>query len=192
MQSSILLNPLPDSYKGYRVNTDFRQGLRYFRILSSELDKTDKLEAIIICFFGEDQRFKEEDIKDIWPFLDWYLSCGEKSDSEQEASEPVFDYTQDAGLVYAAFMQIYGIDLIAKTTRLHWWEFQALLTGLPSGTTLANVIDIRGKKIPNDASLEYKKEIKRLKWRYRIKTPVESEIRQKAQETKLRNMFDRW
>lgn len=54
--------------------------------------------------------------------------------------EKVLDYTLDADLIYAAFMECYGIDLFARP--LHWWKFQALLSGI-TGTKLNDVISYR-------------------------------------------------
>lgn len=65
---------------------------------------------------------------------------------KKSTEEPVIDFRQDADLILAAFRQAYGIDL--KTTRMHWFEFSALLKGIPSGTRLAEVIDLRQREIP--------------------------------------------
>lgn len=61
-------------------------------------------------------------------------------------SEPVFDFGQDAGYIYAAFRQAYGIDLFRA--RLHWWEFVALFESLPDNTRMAQIINIRSQPIP--------------------------------------------
>lgn len=45
-----------------------------------------------------------------------------------EATEKVIDYTVDADYIYAAFLERYGIDLVASD--LHWYKFQALFRGL--------------------------------------------------------------
>lgn len=58
------------------------------------------------------------------------------------------DFEQDAGLIYAAFLQTYGIDLYAVRNQMDWRIFVALLKGIPENTELSRVIRIRGMKVP--------------------------------------------
>ena len=58
----------------------------------------------------------------------------------QETGSPVLDYELDADLIYAAFAEQYGIDLV--DTRLHWHKFHALMKGL-NGTKLNEIMGFR-------------------------------------------------
>ena len=58
----------------------------------------------------------------------------------------ITDFTQDAALIFAAFMQSYGINLYRD--RLHWIEFQHLLAGLPEGSRYSEVLGIRTRPMP--------------------------------------------
>lgn len=58
------------------------------------------------------------------------------------------DFEQDAALIYAAFMQTYGIDLYAVRNQMDWRIFVALLKGIPENTELSRTIKIRGMKVP--------------------------------------------
>lgn len=60
----------------------------------------------------------------------------------------MFDFEQDAGLIYAAFMQTYGIDLYAVRNQMDWRIFAALLRGIPENTEFSRTIKIRGMKVP--------------------------------------------
>ena len=84
------------------------------------------------------------------------------------------DYTQDAALIYAAFMQAYHIDLRAER-ELHWWKFQALLSGLPSDTRLMEIINIRTRPLPQPTKYNHGQiqELQRLKAKYRIRLTEE-------------------
>lgn len=64
--------------------------------------------------------------------------------------EIYFDYSKDSDLIYAAFMQAYGIDLIDSQGKLHWLKFKALMNGLPENTKLVHVIGIRSWKPSDD------------------------------------------
>lgn len=54
--------------------------------------------------------------------------------------------TQDAPLIRAAFLQAYHIDL--ENEDIHWEKFLELLQAVPESTTLARIIEIRGRPIP--------------------------------------------
>ena len=63
-------------------------------------------------------------------------------------AKKAFDFVQDADLIYAGFMQAYGIDLIDQQGKLHWLKFLALLQGLPETTRFREVIEIRLRPVP--------------------------------------------
>jgi len=60
----------------------------------------------------------------------------------------VLDWTQDAPLIYAAFLQAYGIDLIKQRGRLDWRVFLALFQALPESTKIREVMGIRRCDLP--------------------------------------------
>ena len=70
--------------------------------------------------------------------LELFLSDGSVSDD----SEPVMDFEQDAGAIYASFMQAYGIDLI-DIPFLHWNKFKALMAGLGEDTAIGRRVYLR-------------------------------------------------
>lgn len=61
---------------------------------------------------------------------------------------PAFDFVQDAPYIYAAFWQVYRIDLLHERGRLDWRRFYALFLGLPDNTRLSEIISIRLREIP--------------------------------------------
>ena len=89
----------------------------------------------------------------------------------------VFDFVQDAELIYAAFMQAYRIDLI--DTPLHWWKFGALLSGLPSNTRFSEVVQIRTMEIPKPTKYNHDERMRiiRLKHDYALKQTAEERER---------------
>jgi len=62
---------------------------------------------------------------------------------EGESGPNVLDYTIDADLIYAAILQCYGIDLMAR--QYHWHIVRALIGGL-EGTKLNTIIGYRSAK----------------------------------------------
>ena len=84
--------------------------------------------------------------------------------------DKAFDFVQDSPLIYAAFMQAYGMDLVDQQGKLHWWKFQSLLNGLPSNTRFSEIVSIRMKPIPAPTKYnkEEREELMRLKAAYAI------------------------
>lgn len=84
----------------------------------------------------------------------------------------VIDYDYDGDLIYAAFYEQYGIDLlrVAKSgaiVPLHWHKFLALLHGLHD-TKLNEVMQYRSY-VPNDKTT-YEQQMKNLKQSWKIPT----------------------
>lgn len=88
------------------------------------------------------------------------------SDEPQEKAP--YDIRYDGDYIYASFLQAYGIDLFDMQGKLHWRKFNALLSGLPEGTKLMEVIKIRKWKPQKGDSAEYKEEMRRLQKDYAL------------------------
>lgn len=125
----------------YKADFSFNAVLDACKILAenrlSEKDKQD-LVLWLVC----PQRIPAKKKPDV---LTAYFKAIE---SKQRPGEKVLDFEQDAGFIRAAFLQAYNIDLEKSIGRLSWWTFVELLGGIPSGTKLAEIIDIRTRPIP--------------------------------------------
>lgn len=120
------LDPLPRAYKGYAVNTGHRTILRIIRMLRDpEIDEADRVRILARMFFAGNKRPGTR--AGVMLIFDWFLSCGNTERDEAAEGARDMDYEQDAQEIYAAFRQVYGIDLME--TELHWWQFSALLSG---------------------------------------------------------------
>ena len=95
-----------------------------------------------------------------------------KSKGKHEKS---MDFIQDGPLIYAAFMQAYGIDLQKERGRLHWWQFSALLQGLPANTRLVEVMQIRLRPMPAPTkyNAEERAQLARLKQDFALELTAE-------------------
>ena len=98
------------------------------------------------------------------------------------------DFIQDGQLIYAAFMQAYGIDLNDQRGKLHWWKFTALLRGLPSNTRFMEVVQIRTKPMPAPTkhNAQERAQLIRLKQEYALE--LSAEEREQQRQDGLRNM----
>lgn len=83
---------------------------------------------------------------------------------------PCFDFAEDEGYFYAAFMGAYSIDL--RTAKLHWLDFCALFKGLPDDCKLRQIIGIRAQNLGEIKSGAECKRISKLKSIYGLKVKV--------------------
>ncbi|WP_017379737.1 Gp15 family bacteriophage protein [Paenisporosarcina sp. TG-14] len=68
--------------------------------------------------------------------------------SEQPKEKPYFDLYQDAGYIFASFLQDYGMNLYDYHGKLHWKQFQSLLSSLGEKTKFKEAIKYRATKVP--------------------------------------------
>jgi hypothetical protein len=159
-----ILDEPPTDCAGVPIKSDFRQGLRFFRALADkDLDDGERSMIIVRLFFDT----FPEDQNSIWPFIEWFISGGEDK-KEGSSGERTFDWNVDAGRLYAAFIQTYGIDLSDPDVKMHWWVFLELFKALPEDTMLLKVMDIRWKKPPKYADDEYKAALRKAKRAFAI------------------------
>ena len=173
MQSAnLLIDDLPISITvggaEYPVNTDFRTAIRFAVMLQDRrIDETSKYFVAIRLFLGD------VDIPDcagaIREILDFYRGGkrGGKGNKGGGRSERVYDFEEDAGLIYAAYLEQYGIDL-CETKYMHWWKFRALFDGLSDKTQLVKVIGYRTIEITDDMTAKQKKRYRELKRQYAL------------------------
>ena len=116
-----LTDSLPQGFE-----TDFRAGVTYDNMAArAHTPEQDNLDA----------------------FLDFYRCGAEESEREKRSAEAFremprgFDFAVDGPLIWAAFLQTYGIDL--RTAQLHWWDFMALFRSLPDECRICKIISYR-------------------------------------------------
>lgn len=122
----------------YRLDFDFRNVLNMIR----ELDRTDLLPSArsyrALRCLTKRPRNCDAVLDAVHKLL---FDKPPKADAQK-----VTDFEQDAGMIRAAFRQVYGIDLYRD--RLHWLEFRELLNALPEGNRYAEVVGIRARPMP--------------------------------------------
>lgn len=59
-----------------------------------------------------------------------------------------YSFQYDAGLIYAAFMQTYRIDLLQELKTMQWNMFKALFQGLSDETQFCKVVSLRAQPYP--------------------------------------------
>ena len=173
----ILLDGLPSTVdingRPVRINTDYRAGIRFESIINDcRKDNRQKLEEALGLYFDMSGLYAD----DIEPAVDqllWFYRCGKEAaacgDNDPDGArnaERSFDFHHDAGYVYAAFIQAYGIDLIHEN--IHWWQFRALFDSLPDDVQLVRIIGYRIAEVPAKATAEERQRIEKLKRAYAL------------------------
>ena len=144
---SLLTDSLPDSIEldGRRLEiyTDTMTALQCLTMIDDEdIPEAIRVSCVIEAMIKVSGEITPSEYVDafsaILRFLKGYRVEGRRS------SEQLLSYSQDHALIVASFRQAYGMG-IEDIQRTHWWEFQALLSGLPEDTRLSQVIALRGR-----------------------------------------------
>lgn len=141
----------------------------------SNADKMDLCIKVLVGYWHSRLSKKEKLLEEIFKFL--------QGDNQKEEGQKVFDFEQDAALIYAGFLQAYGIDLHKrKWRRMHWHTFMSLFSGLPEETRIMQIISIRAKPLPKPTkyNAEERQQLMRLKSIYRLEVSEEERERQLA------------
>lgn len=174
------LLPNTFTYCGEEVLIDlsFDNVLDVFDVLGmKELPELYRAELCLVLLFGEDVINSEDTIKIYNEVFDLFLGTDSNNRIKYDLAgnpmptkkeEPLIDLSQDAEFLYASFVQAYGINLIKEQGKLHWYEFKALLNGLPEDTIIKQIIHIRSYEPSKHDSEEYKKQMKDLQDFYRL------------------------
>lgn len=166
---NVLLDPLPEEWNGYPIDSDFQTGIMIAQCLEDdELSETEKFYiAFGLLFPDESNRPPMEEAGDAinWFMNDFNHDNIEKSKSNQKNDSILMDYDIDQWRIYSAFLKQYGIDL--NRAEMHWFVFIGLMLNLEE-CNFTRVMDIRNKKITPKMSREEKKRIASAKKIYSI------------------------
>lgn len=165
---SILTETLPDhlviSGEKCRIRTDFKTWLKFSEIISGNEPETEKTLKVLTLVFFE----LPPNLHDAFVAMAEFYSREQKKGGKggEGKNKAVFDFEFDADLIYAAFLQQYGIDLC--DIDMHWWKFKALFNGLSEDTRLAQVMQYRGMDLSKIKDKEMRMQYMKLKSAYRL------------------------
>ena len=137
----------------YRINASFNVILKLFELLNDDrLTPTVRINVALELLLGTDYQDIERERRNevLRLILDKYVQTRNDVEYDLEGnpmptqqSKQYHSLVHDAELIYAAFMQAYGIDLIDMQDKLHWLKFKALLNALPDDTAFSRIVSIR-------------------------------------------------
>lgn len=176
LTKKILPSTIEVEGKSYEIQTDFQ----YFIMFSNKIKNgTRELKEYDFLYTNKIPYNRLEGYKQLYNFAYPHKQLPRHLD-EDNSDEIILDYEQDADLIYSAFQEKYNIDLIDEDLCLHWYKFQALLTGLQN-TKLNEVMKYRSYKANAKDPQEYRKQMQKLKQMWEI-VPELSEEEKKAVE----------
>lgn len=149
----------------YQVNLSFNRVIKAFSFVEDEnLSDGEKVERAFDTFIVDPFPYDNVQIKaPIVAQLFDYINAnpyGHTEDDSEDSEDDTgvysdFDFEQDAGAIYASFLQQYGINLSQEFDVMHWDEFIALFQNLNSDTPIQQIRryrndDLTGYKDDND------------------------------------------
>lgn len=186
---SILTDDLPASLdiEGVKcpIQTDFKTWLKVSKLMETETIINVLPQILRLVFFELPPKLEGA----IYAILDFYLGVSSKNVSQGQGStnKALFNFDYDAELIYAAFMQQYGIDLCEST--MHWWKFRALVNGLAEDTHFSKVIQCRGVDLSEIKDKERKAFYRKMKELYKLPDNRSEEIKEKNVNANIESVF---
>lgn len=175
--NSFFLDKLPDHVsaggKFFLIKTDFRSWLAFSDMIAQKDTTLDD-----INFIYEEVPPKEQQKEAFSALMDFYHPKTDLPRSTGGKGEKVLDYVIDSQLIFAAFMEQYGIDLTATDSKghfipMHWHKFLALLSGLHN----TKLNDVMGWRCwDGDTKTEYGKSMAKLRASWELPPENQAEI----------------
>lgn len=170
------------SYRGeeYSIDLAFDNVLDVFDVLGDKSlrnqEKAEICRELLLGYSPTDQSLTVE----LWNYIYKtfihieskqpleYDRQGNPMPVKKEDDRKLIDLEKDAPYIFASFQQAYQINLHREQGKLHWYEFQSLLNGLPSETIMQRIIQIRMWEPSKGESSEYKQAMRDLQNLYAL------------------------
>lgn len=150
-----LKNSVTVDGENYLVNTDFKVWLKFYEIINrGELDFKSALDGIILCYKGG--KLPPSFFKAFDALFEFFSGKGDKQKTGTKGKK-VFDFSEDAELIFASFLSDYGIDLTKEA--MHWHKFLALMKGLSPESAFMKAVAIRSINPAEIKDKKYRDEI---------------------------------
>lgn len=173
---NILIDPLPRTVnvggREWPINTAFQVGIEFeLMIQSPALSAREMTTRALGLYYPQ----IPENLNAAVDALMWFYRCGGDAPRAGDApgvSRKAYDFDQDAGAIYSAFMSAYGIDL--RRAQMHWWQFRELFWGLPPECEFVKIMGYRTADLKGMGKTQ-KKHYEKMRKLYAIKNPRAAE-----------------
>ena len=180
MTVNILIDALPEtitvSGKVFPIHSDFRTGILFEQLIADKaIGNKKKLTCMLRLYLDDIPADTDEAINQIILFY----QCGKqqrkptKTKSKKIQSE-VYDFDEDDGYIYAAFLEQYGIDL-NDIEYMHWWKFRALFRALKADCEIVKIMGYRSVDLSKVKDKNERSRLSRLKDLYALPNAMTTE-----------------
>lgn len=147
----------------YPIETDFREWIRFAELVEDDAVSWQIKAELMLNWYKEYPSDIESAIYALGDFLSAksLYQESEKNEQNQENRKPAFSFQEDAGCIYSAFVDVYGIDL-QTIPYMHWWKFKTLFDWLPENTEIKQRIMYRTIDVSSIKDKEERKRVKRI------------------------------
>lgn len=173
--------------KRYEIRTDFRISVLFeMMIQDGTLDPVEKVRRGLELYYP----VIPPDLAEAVDMALWFYRCGrgettqQKRMAERRGKKQIYSFEHDAGLIYAAFLQAYGLDL-QDMGYMHWWRFRSLFSSLPKDCEFVRAMEYRSIDINDKMSNEQKEFYRKMKRMYDLPLPKAESDRKAALENAL-------
>ena len=162
-----LSNTIQIGENTYNIKTDFRTWIKFSQIAFNGGSDIISFAKMIVLVFPDGEKCPPLNIETMRAMMEFYSPDDKPKDSSKPSPQKKqFDYNHDAGLIYAAFVQQYGIDL--ATIDMHWWLFKALFDSISDETLFGKVLQYRGMDLSGVKNKDMRKHYERMKRAYAL------------------------
>ena len=176
----------------YEIQTNFRNSILFELMMQDEsLDTRTKVQKGLNLYYP----IIPGDLDAAVNAMLWFYRCGKDETVQQKrmaarrGGKQIYSFEHDAGLIYAAFLQTYKIDL-QDIAYMHWWRFRFLFNALPKDCEFMRAMEYRCVEINDKMSKDQKEFYKKMKRLYALPLSQEEDRRQTAIENALLNGGD--
>lgn len=178
--------------KRYEIRTNFRTSILFELMMQDDsLDARSKVQKCLNLYYP----VLPDDLNEAVNVALWFYRCGQEETVQQKrmavrrGKSPIYSFEHDAGLIYAAFLLAYNIDL-QDIEYMHWWRFRFLFHSLPRDCELKKAMEYRSIDINDKMPKEQKDFYKKMKRLYALPLSKVEDDRQTALENALLNGGD--
>lgn len=176
----------------YEIRTDFRTSILFELMMQDNgLDARTKVRKGMELYYP----VIPDDLDAAVDAALWFYRCGKEETTIQKrmaarrGKNQIYSFEHDAGLIYAAFLLAYDIDL-QDIGYMHWWKFRYLFNSLPKDCEFMRAMEYRSIDIGDKMTKEQKEFYKKMKRLYALPLSKEEDDRQAAIERALVNGGD--
>lgn len=137
LTKTVLPSTISVGGSSFRIKTDFHYWLQFYKLIKHK--EIENLTDIDFMFDGKKPADRLKGYEELLKFLTPEKELP-RATGRSNSGIIVYDYETDAEIIFASFMEQYGIDLFES--RMHWWKFLALFEGL-HGTRFNEIVSYR-------------------------------------------------